>query len=110
MAKRGYLVSDEILKNPDEKQRKILWIVLLLNIAIAAGFFVAGAIGNSTALFANGLDNTSDSIVYAISLFALGRSGTSKRAAANVSGVLLLIFAGGIIVDAFGRLYSGYEP
>lgn len=54
-------------------QRKVLWIVLALNVAIAAGFFATGLLGDSSALIANGLDNSSDAIVYAISLLALGR-------------------------------------
>ncbi len=92
------------------RQRRTLWTVLLLNLAIAAGFFVTGVMGDSSALIANGLDNTSDSVVYALSLFAMSRSGAWKRAAANVSGGLLLIFAVGIILDAVRRYYSGSQP
>lgn len=75
---------------PEKSQRRrtILWAVLLLNIAIAAGFFATGAFGDSSALIANGLDNTSDSLVYAISLLALSRSARWKRAAATFSGDL----------------------
>lgn len=93
-----------------EQERRTLWIVLALNVAIAAGFFITGALGDSSALIANGLDNTSDSLVYAISLFALTRSGRWKRGAANVSGGLLLIFAGGILVDAGRRYVEGSDP
>lgn len=92
------------------EQRRALWIVLLLNLAIALGFFVTGTIGDSSGLIANGLDNTSDTIVYAISLFALTRTGKWKRAAANVSGGMLLLFAAGVLVDAVRRYYAGSEP
>ena len=85
-------------------------MVLLLNVAIAAGFFATGILGDSSALIANGLDNTSDTLVYAISLLAMSRADVWKRAAANVSGGLLLIFAGGIILDAVRRYYTGSEP
>jgi|TARA_R110000868_G_scaffold141256_3_gene357602 cobalt-zinc-cadmium efflux system protein len=95
---------------PENRQRKTLWIVLILNVAIAAAFFATGAAGDSSALIANGLDNTSDSLVYGISLFALSRSDKWKRVAANVSGGLLLIFAIGILVDAMRRYYVGSEP
>mgnify|MGYP003669066826 FL=1 len=95
---------------PENRQRKTLWIVLILNVAIAAAFFAPGAAGDSSALIANGLDNTSDSLVYGISLFALSRSDKWKRVAANVSGGLLLIFAIGILVDAMRRYYVGSEP
>ena len=92
------------------EQRRALWIVLLLNLAIALGFFFTGTIGDSSGLIANGLDNTSDTIVYAISLFALTRTGKWKRAAANVSGGMLLLFAAGVLVDAVRRYYAGSEP
>ena len=55
-------------------ERRTLWIVLGLNIGLAVAFFASGAFGESSALIANGLDNLSDSFVYAISLFALSRS------------------------------------
>lgn len=93
-----------------DRQRKTLWAVLLLNVAISLGFFVTGALGDSSALIANGLDNTSDSMVYAISLFAMSRSDKWQRIAANVSGTVLLVFAVGIVIDAVRRYYAGSEP
>jgi len=93
-----------------EKERQTLWIVLGLNLAIAAGFFITGAIGDSSALIANGLDNTSDSLVYGISLVALSRSSKWKRGAANVSGGLLMVFAVAILIDAWRRYAGGSEP
>ena len=95
---------------PDDRQRRTLWAVLLLNVLIAIGFFITGAIGDSSALMANGLDNSSDCLVYAISLFAMSRADRWKRVAANVSGGMLLIFAVGILIDAVRRYYSGSAP
>lgn len=92
-----------------EKQRT-LWIVLWLNVAIAVGFFATGYLGDSNALIANGLDNSSDVIVYGLSLLALTRSQKWKRGAARFSGVMLLIFAGGVIADAIRRYVEGSEP
>ena len=74
-------------------KRKTLWLVLALNVAIAAGFFVTDFLGDSNALLANGVDNSSDAVVYALSLLALTRSRRWKRGAARFSGVMLLIFA-----------------
>lgn len=102
-------MSEAIEANSGE-QRRALWIVLLLNLAIAIGFFVTGAIGDSSALIANGLDNTSDTVVYAISLFALSRAAVWQRTAANVSGGMLLLFAALVLVDAIRRYYAGSEP
>ncbi|ABF54281.1 cation diffusion facilitator family transporter [Sphingopyxis alaskensis] len=91
-------------------KRRTLWIVLWLNVAIAAGFFATGYVADSNALFANGVDNSSDAIVYALSLLAFTRSRQWKRGAARFSGVALLIFAGGVIVDAVRRFLQGSEP
>ena len=103
-------MSETLPSNPDARERRTLWIVLGLNLALAAGFFATGAFGDSSALIANGLDNTSDSLVYAISLFALARSAAWKRGAANVSGGLLLLFAAGILYDAWRRFVEGSDP
>ena len=92
------------------RERRTLWIVLALNIGLALAFFATGAFGDSSALIANGLDNLSDSFVYAISLFALSRSGRWKRGAANVSGGLLILFALGILYDAWRRYVDGSDP
>lgn len=91
-------------------ERRTLWIVLLLNAAIAAGFFVTGLIGDSSALIANGVDNLSDTAVYALSLIALSHGPTWKTRAATVSGVMLLIFAVGILIDVGRRYVQGSDP
>ena len=99
--------------SPDAKvsaERRTLWIVLLLNAAIAAGFFVTGLTGDSSALIANGVDNLSDTAVYALSLIALSHGRTWKTRAATVSGVMLLIFAGGILLDVGRRYIQGSDP
>src|SRR5690606_1749002 len=89
--RRRHLSHTDLDLGSTEK-RRALWIVLWLNVAIAAGFFVVAYIGDSNALLANGLDNSSDAAVYALSLLALTRSRTWKRGAARFSGVMLLIF------------------
>ena len=91
-------------------KRRTLWIVLWLNVAIAVGFLATGFVGDSNALIANGLDNSSDAIVYGLSLLALSRSRTWKRGAARFSGIMLLIFAGGVVLDAIRRYFEGSEP
>lgn len=94
---------------PAEK-RRTLWIVLWLNVAIAIGFFVVGYFADSNALLANGLDNSSDAIVYALSLLALTRSRVWQRGAARFSGIILLMFAAGVIFDAVRRFVEGSDP
>ncbi len=92
------------------EKRKTLWVVLWLNVAIAIGFFAVGYFADSNALLANGLDNSSDAIVYALSLLALTRSRIWKRGAARFSGIMLLIFSAGVIFDAYRRFVEGSDP
>ena len=103
-------MSEESLDLDTADKRKTLWIVLLLNLALAVGFGVTGVLADSSALIANGLDNASDGVVYVISLLALTRSPKWKRGAALTSGVLLLIFAAGVLFDAGRRYFTGSEP
>ncbi|KGM50701.1 RND transporter [Lysobacter concretionis Ko07 = DSM 16239] len=94
----------------DAHQRRILLIVLALNLALAAGFWATGLAASSSALIANGLDNASDSAVYIITLLALSRSAAWKRSAAKVSGWLLILFAAGILIDVGRRFFDDAEP
>lgn len=94
----------------DPDKRRTLWVVLLLNAAIAGGFFVSGFFADSSALVANGVDNSADVAVYAISLAALSRGDQWKIRAAKASGAMLLLFAVAILVDVARRYLQGSEP
>nr|WP_206377062.1 cation transporter [Sphingomonas sp. G-3-2-10] len=83
---------------------------MLLNLGLTVAFLIAGLKADSSALIANGIDNASDSIVYAISLVALGRAARLKRLAARVCGILLLLFALGVVADVVRRFLEGSEP
>ena len=91
-------------------QREALRIVLVLNTALAAGFFATGLAADSSSLIANGLVNVSDALVYALSLFAMGRSAVWKRGAARASGFMLIGFAVGVALDAIRRFVEGSDP
>lgn len=93
-----------------DHERRTLWLVLVLNAALAAGFLIMGATADSSALIANGLDNLSDAAVYALSLAALSRGLRWKTRAATVSGVMLLVFAAGVLADVGRRWFEGSEP
>ena len=91
-------------------KRRTLWLVFGLNVAIAIGFFATGYFADSNALLANGVDNLSDAVVYLLSLLALTRSRVWKRGAARFSGVMLLLFAVGVLIDAIRRFIEGSDP
>ncbi|RED94331.1 cation transporter [Marinoscillum furvescens] len=81
--------EDEVelpLASDDSHQRKILWWVLGINF----GFFViemtTGWISRSMGLVADSLDMLADSIVYGLSLFAVGAAISRKKKVAKISG------------------------
>lgn len=103
-------MSDEELEIRTAEQRKILWVVLAFNVVLAIAFLMTGLSADSSALIANGLDSASDGIVYIITLLALNRPPVWKRAAARVSGGLLVLFAVGILFDVGRRFLGDPEP
>ena len=94
----------------DDQQRRTLLIVLILNALLFLGLGVGGILADSSALLANAVDNASDSVVYLISCVAIGRAASWKRGAARLSGILLLVFAAGVLIDVGRRWWFGTEP
>lgn len=92
-----------------EERRTLIW-VFALNAGLAAALLITGLIADSSGLLANALDNASDSAVYAISLYAIGRDAKWKQRAAVVSGVMLLLFAAGVLADVVRRTITGTDP
>lgn len=94
----------------DRAQRRTLLVVLILNALLFVGLGVGGLLADSSALIANAADNASDSVVYLLSFLAVGRGLHWKRRAARTSGVLLLVFAAGVLLDVGRRWLFGAEP
>ena len=94
----------------DQRQRRTLLLVLALNFGLFLALGVAGWLADSSALLANAADNASDSAVYLISFLAVGRAPRWKKTAATMSGVLLLLFAIGVLADVGRRWLMGTEP
>jgi len=100
-----------IARNQDDRQqRRTLLTVLGLNAGLAVALGVGGWSADSSALLANAVDNASDAGVYLISFLAIGRAGSWKRGAARFSGVMLLIFGVGVLLDAGRRFLVGTDP
>lgn len=94
----------------DAGERRILTIALALNALMAVVGGVAGWIGQSTGLLADGLDMLADAAAYAIGLAAIGRSARFKANAATASGIALLILGLGLLFEVVRRVGVGAEP
>ncbi len=92
------------------EERRTLWWVLGINFTQV---LVAGAVGvlaDSTGLLGAALDNLGDAAVYAVSLYAVGRTAIAKSRAANLSGILLILVALGLLVEILRRFFAAAEP
>jgi Co/Zn/Cd efflux system component len=98
------------LTSANDQQRRTLLIVLILNALLFLGLGAGGILADSSALLATAVDNASDSVVYLIRFVAIGRAASWKRGAARRSGILLLVFAAGVLVDVGRRWWFGTEP
>ncbi|GAV20659.1 cadmium, cobalt and zinc/H(+)-K(+) antiporter [Mariprofundus micogutta] len=94
----------------DQAQRGALIALLCINAAMFVVEFFAGWISDSTALIADSMDMLADTLVYAVSLYAVGRSIYAKIHAARLSGLLQIILGLGVAVDVIRRFLVGSEP
>ena len=78
--------SELPLATDESQQRKILWWVLGINLAFFVVEMTTGWISRSMGLVADSLDMLADSIVYGLSLFAVGASISRKKKVAKISG------------------------
>ncbi len=74
------------LATDDSKQRKILWWVLVINFSFFVVEMTTGWISRSMGLIADSLDMLADSIVYGLSLLAVGAAMSRKKKVAKISG------------------------
>lgn len=92
-----------------EERRTLRW-VLGINFTQVVMASAAGILADSTGLLGAALDNLGDAAVYAVSLYAVGRTVIAKARAANLSGILLIVLAFGLLVEVLRRFFAGAEP
>lgn len=74
-------------------QRRVLRIVLAINMATFVMMIAAALYSHSSALLSSGLDNFGDALTYALSLAVVGANGRAKAKVALVKGGLILLAA-----------------
>ncbi|MBA3024212.1 MAG: cation diffusion facilitator family transporter [Gammaproteobacteria bacterium] len=94
----------------NEQERRTLRIVLGINAVMFMFEIVLGWLAQSTGLIADSLDMLADALVYAISLYAVGRADELKDRAARLSGMLQIGLAVLVLVDVLRRFLYGSEP
>jgi Co/Zn/Cd efflux system component len=86
-------VGSNVLQNPHREQSRILWQVLGINFFCFVLEIFTGFVAGSMGLVADSLDMLADSIVYGLSLFAVGGSTARKKSVAGMAGYFQLILA-----------------
>ncbi|WP_017305338.1 cation diffusion facilitator family transporter [Spirulina subsalsa] len=94
----------------NKQERKTLWILLVINASLFVLEVITGVLAESTALIADSLDMLADMIVYALSLYAVGKSRQHKNRAASLSGIFQITLAVLVLVDVMQRFITGSSP
>ena len=68
------------------RQLRVLWQVLAINLFFFAAEMISGLFASSMGLVADSLDMLADSIVYGLSLLAVGGSDVRKKRIAGIAG------------------------
>ncbi|TAJ95600.1 MAG: cation transporter [Reyranella sp.] len=102
--------SEIQLDASNSAERKTLLWVLGINFlqVIVAG--LVGVIADSTGLLGAALDNLGDAVVYAVSIYAVGRTILAKARVARLSGVILIVLGLALLVEVLRRFFVGAEP
>jgi Co/Zn/Cd efflux system component len=89
----------------EASQRRVLIIVLLINLVTFGGMVFASWMSHSSALLSGTLDNLGDALTYSLSLFVVGASVAAKARVAVFKGVLILLAAVAVAVQIVWRVY-----
>ncbi|SFF66723.1 cation diffusion facilitator family transporter [Salegentibacter agarivorans] len=93
----------------ETKQKNILWWVLGINFGFFLVEMITGWISSSMGLIADSLDMLADSIVYALSLFAVGGAVSRKKKVAKFSGYFQMLLATLGFIEVLRRFFMSSE-
>jgi len=100
--------STVIETDTSNRQRRLLWMVLVINFVFFGVEMLFGIFSNSIGLVADSLDMLADSIVYALALFAVGGTVARKNNIAKFAGYFQILLAVIGFVEVIRR-FLGFE-
>ncbi|UEX17061.1 cation transporter [Stenotrophomonas sp. SI-NJAU-1] len=92
------------------RQRRVLWIVLLINLATFLMMVGASWYSHSSSLLSGALDNLGDAATYLLSLLVVGAGVAAKARVALFKGVLILAAAVAVAAQIGWRLAHPQVP
>jgi Co/Zn/Cd efflux system component len=90
--------------------RRVLVVVMMLNLLMFVLEFAAGIIADSAALMADSVDMLGDGLVYGISLYALEKSLKWRAGMALIKGGFILALGLGVVVEIALKIFWGHPP
>lgn len=94
----------------NERERTTLkWLLVINGLMFVAELWL-GIIAQSTALIADSLDMLADAMVYALSLYAVGKGVALQVRSARLSGWLQIALAMMVLFEVVRRFLQGSEP
>jgi Co/Zn/Cd efflux system component len=90
--------------------RRVLVVVMMLNLLMFVLEFGAGIIADSAALMADSVDMLADGLVYGISLYALNKSLRWRAGMALAKGAFILALGLAVIVEIVVKIIWGQPP
>lgn len=100
-------IEEELAHGP---KRKILWIVLALNLIMFFVEGIAGWLAQSNALMADALDMLGDAAVYGFSLFVIQLAPVWRTRSGILKATIMSLFAFGILGSSIYRVYHHVVP
>lgn len=102
-------------KNPElekiaNEQRKVLWIVLAINLVMFGVEGIAGVYADSVALLGDSLDMIGDAFAYGTSLYVVGMGAVAKARSAMFKGTIILISSFAVLGAAIYRVFFQEVP
>lgn len=94
----------------DAAQKKVLRTLLAINGTMFFIEIIVGVMADSSGVIADSLDMLADTLVYGLSIYAIGRRSTIKIRAARWSGWFQILLATSISLDVIRRAVFGSEP
>jgi Co/Zn/Cd efflux system component len=90
--------------------RRVLVVVMMLNLMMFVLEFGAGIVADSAALMADSVDMLGDGLVYGISLYALNRSLRWRAGMAMAKAGFILALGVGVIVEIIIKIVWEHPP
>jgi len=94
----------------EERQRRVLILVLVLNAMTFLMMITAAALSGSSSLLSGALDNFGDALTYALSLAVIGAASAAKARVALVKGLLIFGAALAVAVQIAWKISNVETP